>query len=84
MTNNPRKIDGLRALGVDVADRIPLVIPANAYDRAYLETKAHKSGHLIDDRDLEQAEPLDLVEDHSAGEVSLAADPTIATESDVA
>ena len=84
MTNNPRKIDGLRALGVDVADRIPLVIPANAYDRAYLETKAHKSGHLIDDRDLEQAEPLELVEDGTAGEASLAADPTIATESDVA
>lgn len=60
MTNNPRKIDGLRDLGVEVVDRIPLVIPANAYDRAYLETKAHKSGHLIDDRALEQAEPLEL------------------------
>jgi GTP cyclohydrolase II len=57
MTNNPRKIDGLRALGVEVVDRIPLVIPANPYDRAYLATKAHKSGHLIDDRALEQAEP---------------------------
>ena len=28
MTNNPRKIDGLRELGVDVVDRIPLVMPA--------------------------------------------------------
>jgi hypothetical protein len=60
------------------------VIPANAYDRAYLETKAHKSGHLIDDRDLEQAEPLELAEDDSAGRASVGADPTVATESDVA
>jgi GTP cyclohydrolase II len=48
MTNTPRKIEGLRALGVDVSGRIPLVIPANDHNRAYLETKALKSGHLID------------------------------------
>ena len=29
MTNNPRKIDGLRELGVDVVDRIPLVMQPN-------------------------------------------------------
>jgi GTP cyclohydrolase II len=63
MTNNPRKIEGLRDLGVEVFDRIPLVIPANAYDRAYLEAKAHKSGHLIDDRALEQAEPVEIAGD---------------------
>ena len=40
MTNNPRKIDGLRALGVDVVDRIPLVMAPNRYNRRYLETKA--------------------------------------------
>jgi GTP cyclohydrolase II len=74
MTNNPRKIDGLRALGVEVVDRIPLVIPANAYDRAYLETKAHKSGHLIDDRDLEQGEPLEPVDDDPSGEASVETD----------
>ena len=48
MTNNPRKISGLTALGVQVTDRIPLVIPPNPYNRFYLETKAAKSGHLID------------------------------------
>ena len=57
MTNNPRKIDGLRELGVDVVDRIPLVMPANRYNRRYLSTKARKSGHLIDDPELEQHEP---------------------------
>ena len=48
MTNNPRKIDGLRDLGVQVNGRIPLVIPANEHNRSYLEAKARRSGHLID------------------------------------
>ncbi|HTS15664.1 MAG TPA: GTP cyclohydrolase II [Candidatus Sulfotelmatobacter sp.] len=56
MTNNPRKIEGLRALGIRVTSRLPLIIPANPYNRRYLSTKAHKSGHLIEDRALEQAD----------------------------
>jgi len=48
MTNNPRKIDGLTSLGLPVSGRIPLVIPPNAYNRFYLQTKARKSGHLLD------------------------------------
>ena len=48
MTNNPRKLDGLRELGINVSGRIPLVIPANDYNRSYLKTKALRSGHLID------------------------------------
>ncbi len=48
MTNNPRKIDGLTSLGVPVSGRIPLVIPPNDHNRFYLQTKARKSGHLLD------------------------------------
>ncbi len=48
MTNNPRKIDGLVSLGIRVSGRIPLVVPPNDYNRFYLETKARKSGHLLD------------------------------------
>jgi GTP cyclohydrolase II len=48
MTNNPAKIDDLRRHGVRIEDRIPLVIPPHDEDRAYLETKARKLGHLID------------------------------------
>ncbi len=48
MTNNPRKVAGLEALGVRVTGRIPLVIPPNDSNRFYLETKAAKSGHLLD------------------------------------
>jgi GTP cyclohydrolase II len=48
MTNNPKKIGGLQSLGVTVSGRIPLIIPANRYNRFYLETKKEKSGHLLD------------------------------------
>lgn len=47
MTNNPRKVAGLEALGVTVSGRIPLVIPPNEHNRAYLATKANRSGHLL-------------------------------------
>ena len=40
--------DALTALGVPVTGRIPLIIPPNPYNRFYLETKAHRSGHLLD------------------------------------
>jgi GTP cyclohydrolase II len=48
MTNNPRKIAELEKLGTKVSGRIPHVIPANEWNRFYLETKASRSGHLID------------------------------------
>ena len=57
LTNNPRKIAGLEALGIRVTDRIPLVMPTNRYNVQYLRTKARKSGHLIEDAELEQQEP---------------------------
>jgi GTP cyclohydrolase II len=48
MTNNPRKIADLTRYGINVTGRIPHIIPPNPYNRFYLETKAAKSGHLID------------------------------------
>jgi len=48
ITNNPKKIDDLTQHGIKVIGRIPHVMPANEYNRFYLETKALKSGHLID------------------------------------
>ena len=47
MTNNPRKVEGLRAQGVVVSGRIPLVTPANRHNAAYLLTKQRRSGHLL-------------------------------------
>jgi GTP cyclohydrolase II len=48
MTNNPKKVDELAKLGIKVRARIPHVIPANEWNRFYLETKATRSGHMID------------------------------------
>jgi 3,4-dihydroxy 2-butanone 4-phosphate synthase/GTP cyclohydrolase II len=48
MTNNPRKIETLKRLGINVSERLPIQIPATEYSRAYLETKRLKLGHLLD------------------------------------
>lgn len=48
MTNNPKKINALEHHGLKVSGRIPHVMPPNAHNRFYLETKAAKSGHAID------------------------------------
>jgi GTP cyclohydrolase II len=48
MTNNPKKINQLTQYGIKVTKRIPHIIEPNEHNRFYLETKAAKSGHLID------------------------------------
>jgi GTP cyclohydrolase II len=48
MTNNPKKIDQLTQYGIKVNGRIPHVMQPNDHNRFYLETKAAKSGHMID------------------------------------
>jgi 3,4-dihydroxy 2-butanone 4-phosphate synthase/GTP cyclohydrolase II len=47
MTNNPRKIVGLEGYGLQVVERVPLVIPPTATNLGYLTTKREKLGHLI-------------------------------------
>lgn len=47
MTNNPRKLDGLRKAGIPIDERIPLKITPNRHNKRYLETKKSKSGHLL-------------------------------------
>jgi 3,4-dihydroxy 2-butanone 4-phosphate synthase/GTP cyclohydrolase II len=47
MTNNPRKIVGLEGYGLEVVERVPLVIPPTATNLGYLTTKREKLGHLI-------------------------------------
>ncbi|MFD1794872.1 GTP cyclohydrolase II [Paracoccus aurantiacus] len=47
MTNNPRKVAMLQSHGIDVVERVPLILPANRFNRDYLATKAEKSGHLL-------------------------------------
>ncbi len=47
ITNNPRKIAGLKGYGLEVVDRLPLLIEANEYNSNYLTAKAEKLGHLL-------------------------------------
>ena len=47
MTNNPRKIDALSSLGIEVAERVPLLVNRNAFNQHYLNTKAAKLGHMM-------------------------------------
>lgn len=47
MTNNPCKIKGLDGYGIEIVERVPIVIAANCHDKHYLETKRDKMGHLI-------------------------------------
>ena len=47
LTNNPRKIAGLEGYGLEIVERVPIVIPANCHDKRYLDTKKSKMGHLI-------------------------------------
>lgn len=47
ITNNPRKIAGLKGYGLEVVDRLPLLIEATDHNSNYLATKARKLGHLL-------------------------------------
>ncbi len=47
ITNNPRKIAGLKGYGLEMVSRVPLLIEATSYNAEYLATKAEKLGHLL-------------------------------------
>jgi GTP cyclohydrolase II len=47
LTNNPRKVAGLEAEGVEVTERVPLRTGANPHNADYLETKRLRSGHQL-------------------------------------
>jgi GTP cyclohydrolase II len=47
LTNNPDKVAGLAACGIEVAGREPLRFAANGVNDQYLETKATRFGHLL-------------------------------------
>ncbi|MFO7311452.1 MAG: bifunctional 3,4-dihydroxy-2-butanone-4-phosphate synthase/GTP cyclohydrolase II [Bacillota bacterium] len=49
LTNNPRKIVGLEAYGIEIVERVPIKIPPNPYNQHYLRTKQQKLGHWLSD-----------------------------------
>ncbi|MBE6355891.1 MAG: bifunctional 3,4-dihydroxy-2-butanone-4-phosphate synthase/GTP cyclohydrolase II [Lentisphaerae bacterium] len=47
LTNNPAKLVGLDGYGLNIVDRVPIVIAPGSENEFYLETKKCKMGHLI-------------------------------------
>ncbi|EJS70870.1 bifunctional 3,4-dihydroxy-2-butanone-4-phosphate synthase/GTP cyclohydrolase II [Bacillus cereus] len=47
LTNNPRKIAGLQGYDLEVTERVPLQMPTKEENKAYLQTKVNKLGHLL-------------------------------------
>jgi len=46
MTNNPEKLAGLAACGIEVVERVAHRFPANTHNALYLATKRTRTGHL--------------------------------------
>jgi 3,4-dihydroxy 2-butanone 4-phosphate synthase/GTP cyclohydrolase II len=47
ITNNPRKIDALKKLGINVVSRIPIEAAVHDDNLGYLKTKAKKMAHML-------------------------------------
>ena len=47
LTNNPKKVIALEGYGLKVVETVPIITPANRYNRRYLETKQKKLGHRL-------------------------------------
>ncbi len=47
LTNNPNKVAGLEAAGIKVAERLPIILPANPHNERYLATKRDRTGHQL-------------------------------------
>ena len=45
MTNNPAKMEALRALGVKVVERVEAITPVNKFNKRYIETKRARMAH---------------------------------------
>lgn len=48
LSNNPSKIYGLEGYGLEVVERLPCRVEPGDHNRAYLETKRDKMGHLLE------------------------------------
>ncbi|MDD3731478.1 MAG: bifunctional 3,4-dihydroxy-2-butanone-4-phosphate synthase/GTP cyclohydrolase II [candidate division Zixibacteria bacterium] len=47
LTNNPKKVIGLKGYGLEITDRVPIQMEPSEYNYHYLETKRDKMGHLL-------------------------------------
>ncbi|OPH39025.1 GTP cyclohydrolase II [Moraxella equi] len=47
LTNNPNKLAYLQELGIDVVERVPLLVGVNQFNAEYLAIKGARMGHFI-------------------------------------
>jgi 3,4-dihydroxy 2-butanone 4-phosphate synthase/GTP cyclohydrolase II len=47
LTNNPLKLAGLSGYGLEIVERVPIEIPSNPHNEAYLTTKRERMGHQM-------------------------------------
>lgn len=47
LTNNPKKIIGIKGYGLEIIERVPIEIKPNKINKDYLKTKKKKMGHLL-------------------------------------
>jgi GTP cyclohydrolase II len=50
LTNNPKKVEILTEAGINISERVPLIVGRNPKNERYLATKAAKMGHLLDQK----------------------------------
>ncbi len=55
LTNNPEKRASINAFGLEIVEQIPIVIPSNPHNAAYLATKRDRMGHQMDAAPVEAA-----------------------------
>ena len=56
LTNNPRKVDGLEGAGLEISERVPLVVDPTRQNQGYLDTKREKMGHMLGSAEEPEAE----------------------------
>jgi 3,4-dihydroxy 2-butanone 4-phosphate synthase/GTP cyclohydrolase II len=49
ISNSPRKYYGIESFGLEIVERIPLVVEPNEHNVRYLRTKSTKLGHIMHD-----------------------------------
>jgi len=47
LTNNPKKVVGLKGYGLKIVQQVPIQVKPNPHNERYLKTKKQKMGHLL-------------------------------------
>jgi 3,4-dihydroxy 2-butanone 4-phosphate synthase/GTP cyclohydrolase II len=47
LSNNPKKVLGLKSYGLEVTETVPIICAPNPHNLHYLETKQNKMGHTL-------------------------------------